>query len=227
MAAAAMATGAGHLLCADRGGKDDDRLRLYKFWGLGNYRMRRAGACSGGRGRDHSGFQVRRVIMKIAAFCLSWLLILTAHGALAQQTVAPNQSWDLLQQLQAGEKLEVERKTGKKKVSGKLVSLSDTELVIERKGKNERFSRDEVKNIWRVAPPSRRKRAIFSAIGGGVGAMFGVGIAVGLAFNQCGGSCADEKTGMAAAMIGLPVAGVLAGRALAGSGKRALIYSAP
>jgi hypothetical protein len=165
--------------------------------------------------------------MKIAAFCLSWLLILTAHGALAQQPVAPNQSWDLLQQLQAGEKLEVERKTGKKKVSGKLVSLSDTELVIERKGKNERFSRDEVKNIWRVAPPSRRKRAIFSAIGGSVGAMFGVGIAVGLAFNQCGGSCADEKTGMAAAMIGLPVAGVLAGRALAGSGKRALIYSAP
>jgi hypothetical protein len=165
--------------------------------------------------------------MKITAFCLCWILILTAPGVMAQQTTAPNQSWDLVRQLQAGEKLEVEGRTDKKKVSGKFVSLSDTELVIERKGKDERYMRDEVKNIWRVAPPSRKKKVIFSAIGGGVGAIFGLGIAVGLGLKQCGGSCADEKTGIGAALIGLPVAGVLAGRALAGSGKRALIYSAP
>ena len=96
--------------------------------------------------------------MKIFAFCLCWILILTAPGVMAQQTAAPNQSWDLLRQLQAGEKLEVERKTVKKKLSGKFVSQSDTELVIERKGKNESISRDEVKNIWHVKPPSRKKR---------------------------------------------------------------------
>jgi hypothetical protein len=165
--------------------------------------------------------------MKITAFCLCWILILTAPGVMAQQTTALNQSWDFLRQLQVGEKLEVERRTDKKKVSGKFVSLSDTELVIERKGKDERFMRDEVKNIWSVAPPSRRKKVIFSVIGGGVGAFFGFVIALGLGLKQCGGSCADENTGMGAALIGLPVAGVLAGRALAGSGKRALIYSAP
>ena len=114
--------------------------------------------------------------MKTTAFCLFWLSIFTAPGVMAQQTTTPtesstaqNQSWDLLRQSQAGEKIEVERKTGKKKVSGKFVSLSDTELLIERKGKNESFSRDEVKNIWRVKPPGPMKRAMFDVIGGGVG----------------------------------------------------------
>jgi len=111
--------------------------------------------------------------MKIATFCLFWLLVLTAPGVMAQQGAAPNQSWDVLRQLQGGEKLEVEKKTGKKKVSGRFVSLSDTELVIVRKGKKESFSRDEVKNIWRVKPPGQMKRAMFDVIGGGLGYLCG------------------------------------------------------
>src|SRR5262245_26442984 len=165
--------------------------------------------------------------MKIAAFCLCWILVLTAPGVMAQQTTAPNQSWDVLRQLLVGEKLRVETKVGNKKVSGRMVSLSDTELVIERKRKTETFRRDEVKNIWRVAPPSRRKKAIFSASSGGIGVFVGVPIAVSLGFKECGGNCADEGTGIFAALIGLPVAGALAGRAMAGNGKRTLIYPAP
>jgi len=111
--------------------------------------------------------------MKVAAFCLCWIVILTLSGVLAQQAGAPNQSWDALRQLQAGEKLEVEKKTGKKKVPGKFVSLSDAELVIVRKGKNESISRDEVKNIWRVKPPGTMKRVIFDVIGGGLGYLCG------------------------------------------------------
>jgi len=80
--------------------------------------------------------------MKIVAFCLCWVLILTASGVMAQQGHALNQSWDVLRQLQGGEKLDVEKKTGKKKVSGRFVSLSDAELVIARKGNGESFSRD-------------------------------------------------------------------------------------
>jgi len=165
--------------------------------------------------------------MKIAAFCLCWIMVLTAPGVIAQQTTAPNQSWDVLRQLRVGEKLRVETKVGNKKVSGRMISLSDTELVIERKRKTETFRRDEVKNIWRVDPPSRRKKAIFGAIGGGVGFFVGLPIAVSLGFKQCGGSCVDEGIGAYAALIGLPVAGALAGRAMAGNGKRTLIYSAP
>jgi hypothetical protein len=165
---------------------------------------------------------IQEVKMKIAAICLCWILILTAPGVMAQQPAALNQSWDVLRQLQSGEKLKVERKIGKKKVSGKFVSLSDTELVIERKRKNVSFSRDEVKRIWQVDPPSRKKRAIFTAIGGGAGYLLGLIPALGIAFDE-GGSAA----GFYAALIGVPVGGALAGYFMAGSGKRTLIYSAP
>src|SRR5215813_1080727 len=118
--------------------------------------------------------------MKITASCLFWLSIFTAPGVMAQQATTPNhsftvpnQSWDLLRQLQAGEKIEVERKTGKKKVSGKFVSLSDTELLIERKGKNERFSRNEVKNIWLANPSGTMRRVMFDVIGGSLGYLCG------------------------------------------------------
>ena len=98
--------------------------------------------------------------MKIVVFCLCWVLIGATPSVMAQQTVPPHQSWDVLRQLQVGEKIQVDRKTVKKKLSGKFLSLSDVELAIERKGKVESISRDEVKNIWRVKPPSRTKRAI-------------------------------------------------------------------
>jgi hypothetical protein len=160
--------------------------------------------------------------MKIVVFCLCWLLILTAPGVMAQQTTAANQSWDVLRQLQAREKIEVERKTDKKKLSGKFVSVSDTELVIERKRKNVSFGRDEVKNIWHVKPPSRKKRAIFTAIGGGAGVFPGLIAAVGILFSE-GGS----EAGALAALIGIPVGCALAGYAMAGSGQRTLIYFAP
>lgn len=165
--------------------------------------------------------------MKIAAFCLCWLLLLTVPGVVAQQTtdpnqssIAPNQSWDLLRQVQAGEELEVERKTGKKKVSGKFVSLSDTELVIERKGKNVSFSRDEVKNIWRVKPPGLMKRVIFDVIGVGVGYLCGFIIA-----------SVDERytiVGGVTMAATIPVGYILFDYLISKMGsKRMLIYSTP
>ena len=165
--------------------------------------------------------------MKVVALCLCWLLILTAPVVMAQQAGASNQSWDALRQLRAGEKLRVERKTGKKKVTGNFVSLSDVELIIERKRKNVSFGRDEVKNVWRVDPPSPRKQKIFSGIGLSLGIFVGVPLAASLAFKQCDGGCADEGAGIIAALIGIPVAGALIGRRMAGSGERVLIYSAP
>ena len=160
--------------------------------------------------------------MKIAAFCLCWVLIGATPGVMAQQTADPNHSWDLLRQLQVGEKIEVERKTAKKKLSGKFVNHSDTELVIERKRKNVSFGRDELKNIWRVKPPSRKKRAIFTAIGGGAGYFLGFLAALEIVFSE-GGS----EAGAYAALFGISAGGALAGYAMAGSGKRTLIYSAP
>ena len=164
--------------------------------------------------------------MKIAVFCLCWILILAAPSVRAQQASAPNQSWDVLRQTLVAGNLQVERKDGKK-FSGEMISLSDTELVIERKGKTESFKRDDVKKVWRVVAPSRTKRTIFKAVGWTAGFLVGTIIAVEVGFKECDGSCADEKAGIAAALIGLPIAGLFAGMALAGKGNRTLIYSAP
>jgi hypothetical protein len=163
--------------------------------------------------------------MKIATFCLCWVLILTAPGVMAQQSAVPNQSWDVLRKFQAGEKLRVERKTSKKKISGRLVSLSDADLIIARKGRTENFSRDEVKNIWLVAPPGRGKEALGSILLG-AGIIFGIVVAVGIGSRECDGGCAEEGTAVVAALIGIPAAGFFADRALE-NGKRTLIYSAP
>jgi hypothetical protein len=164
--------------------------------------------------------------MKIAAFCLCWIVILTTPGVRAQQATAVYQSWEEMHRTLAQGKLQIEGPDGKK-ITGKLISLSDTELVIERKGKPQSFRRDDVKKVWLVDGPGRLKRGIFMGVGGGVGFLAGAMIAIGLGFKQCGGSCADERAGITGALIGLPVAGVLAGNALAGKGKRILIYSAP
>lgn len=168
---------------------------------------------------------------KIVVSCLCWVLILTSPGVLAQQVGVPNQnwpnqSWDVLRQTLPSGNLRVEKKDGKK-ISGKIKSISDTVLVIERRGKEIVFQRQEVKNVWKVTPPSRVKQTAFGAAGLAGGLLAGVFFAVGLGFKDCGGSCADEGTGVVALLIGLPVAGVLAGHWLAGSGKRTLVYSAP
>ena len=165
--------------------------------------------------------------MKIAALCLCWILILTAPGVMAQQPAAPNQSWDVLRQLQSGDKLKVERIIGKKKVSGNFVSLSDTELVIERKRKKVSFSRDEAKRIWRVDPPSSTKR-VLSTMGGG-SAGFTFGFLLGLLFvagGDCGGDCGPGETGLIGATVAASAVGALIGYFTVKS-NRTLIYSAP
>jgi hypothetical protein len=179
--------------------------------------------------------------MKITAFCLCWLLILTAPGVMAQQPTtpsqsstvpnqsptAPNQSWELLRQLQTGENIEVERKTGKKKVSGDFVSLFDTELVIRREFSDESLSRDEVKRIWQVDPPGSTKRVLSTMSGGGAGFTFG--FLLGLLFvagGDCGGDCGPGETGLVAATIAASAVGALVGYFRVES-KRTLIYVAP
>ncbi len=160
--------------------------------------------------------------VKTISFLLCWVLILTAPGVLAQQV----QTWDDLRQTLTAGKLRVEKKDGKK-VTGQLKSISDSELVIERKGKDLSIERQRVKNVWTVGPPNRVKQRFFSGLGFAGGLLGGAMIAVGLGFKQCGGSCGDEGTGIALALIGLPIAGIFLGHKLAGDGKRTLVYSAP
>ena len=160
---------------------------------------------------------------------LSVAMILATPNVLAQTTLATNQAWqawDDLRQLPADQPLRVERKDGQK-FSGLLTSCTAAELLLERGGRVETFPRAEVRKVWRVAPPNRAKQKIFRSMGVLGGVFAGLLIALPLGFKQCGGSCADEKAAMLGAVIGLPVAGGLAGHALGGRGKHTLIYVAP
>ena len=162
--------------------------------------------------------------MKVAAFCLCWIVILTLPGVRAQQAGAPNQSWDVLRQTHVTGDLRVERKDGKK-FSGEIIRVTNTELEINRKGKLESFRRDEVKKVWLVVLPSNRTQ--FQIYGGIAGLIAEIVVIAQLGFRQCGDDCGAEKAGIVAAVIGLPIIGLLVGRALAGKSKRTLVYSAP
>lgn len=153
-------------------------------------------------------------------------LALPPANALAQGAEHVNQSWDVLRQLLVEEDLQIETRDDRKS-SGRFISYSDTQLLLRRGNKTESFNRNDVEKVWSVAPPSRTKRAIFAGLGALGGFIAGLTIAVSLGFKDCDGSCASEKTGIVAALIGLPAAGLIGGRALAGRGKRTLIYSAP
>ena len=167
------------------------------------------------------------------ALFLCWSLVLSATRVSAQDanpiahaTRAESQDWEVVRQLFTGEKVVIEKKDGKK-LTGVKAGATDAELYIERRGKTVDLKRDEVQRIWRVAQPSRKKQWLFGGIGAGVGLVAGLGVATGLALKQCGGSCTDEGVGMVAAVVGLPAGGAAAGVALAGGGKRTLIYAAP
>jgi hypothetical protein len=162
--------------------------------------------------------------MKIAAFCLCWLLILTAPGVMAQQSATPHQSWDLLRQLQPGEKVRVQRKTASKKFTGKLVSASDMELVIERKKKNVSFGRDEVKKVWRIIPSSGHDKLKSTSIGISAGAAVGLVTVLLIGLVSCQDGCGEAE-------FYVPFFGIVAASGLLGyfmeRGYHILIYSAP
>jgi hypothetical protein len=169
--------------------------------------------------------------MKIAAICLCWLSILTAPSVMAQQPttpnqsyIAPNQSWDALRQLQGEDALQVERKAGKKKRSGKMVSLSDAELVIERKGKKESFNRDEVRRVWRIIPASGVRKARSTIAWGATGSAIGFVVGLGIILSSCQDGCGEAE--FYAPIAVATIAGGLFGY-FGERGKRTLIYSAP
>jgi hypothetical protein len=64
----------------------------------------------------------------------------------------------------------------------------------------------------RVGAARQSKRgAIGAVIGAAAGAVLGVGLAVGLATRDCGSGCGDERAMIWVSLIGIPIAGGLAG----------------
>jgi hypothetical protein len=56
-----------------------------------------------------------------------------------------------------------------------------------------------------------KRGAIGAVIGAAAGVLLGVGLAVGYATRDCGSSCTDERAMIGVSLVGIPVAGGLAG----------------
>jgi len=144
--------------------------------------------------------------------------------ALAQKSSGSVSDWLAVRSISSGEKLSVKLKDGKK-MEGRLVSISDATLTIDRGNRSTDIDRQSVEKVYRLVPKSVGKSIGKSAlIGAGIG--FGAGTGVSLA----AGSYEDLETGELIGILGGLGAAIGAGigalvGAVSGSGnKKVLIY---
>lgn len=132
-------------------------------------------------------------------------------------------SWQNLQQLATGQKIEV-IKTKNGPVRGTFISFADQSITLREKQQEIAISRADVSRV-RLLPAKRRRYALIgAAVGAGAGAGAGAGIGASVA-NESGGDFKNLKPAIIAVTAGL---GALIG-AVVGSvagGRHTTIYSA-
>ena len=97
-----------------------------------------------------------------------------------------------------------------------LARIEHSEPAAEFNGVHRRLKTDAPHSETAAAAARRSKRgAIGAVVGVAAGALLGVGLAVGYATRQCGSSCTDERAMIWVSLIGIPIAGGLAGYHLA------------
>ena len=62
-----------------------------------------------------------------------------------------------------------------------------------------------------LAARQSKRGVIGAVIGAAAGAVLGVGLAIGYATRDCGSSCSDERVMIGVSLVGIPIAGGLAG----------------
>jgi len=96
----------------------------------------------------------------------------------AQQTAATN-DWSRLQNIPVGEELVLKLRDGQS-VKGRLTTVTDSEIGIRRKNRDEAFGRDSVFQVSQVVRKAEKGK--YALIGAGIGA--GVGAVAGKAKNS-------------------------------------------
>lgn len=156
----------------------------------------------------------------------SIILLVLPSLALAQNPSGAISDWSAVRSVSPGEKLSVRLKDGKK-MEGRLLSVSDAMLTMDRGNRSTDIDRQAVEKVYRLVPKSVGKAVGKSAlIGAGIG--FGAGAIVGVS----AGSYEDLETaglvgilGGLGAAIGAGIGAIVGG--ISGSGdKKVMIYDA-
>ncbi len=150
---------------------------------------------------------------------LALVLVLTVIPAAAQLGLS---DWTAVRQLPHGKEISVQT-ASRNRIIGKLSAVSDSAIVVKVNRRDQSILRGDVRRVSRRLPPQNRR--LFSSIGIALGVTAGLLSSVPLPFKQCGASCNDEKAATAGLVIGLPVAGAIVGRRLAGKGEWDLVYA--
>ena len=120
--------------------------------------------------------------------------------ALAQQA-GVSSDWSTVQAIAQGEKISIETKDGKK-MKGRLRSVSDTMLTLDRGSKTSDLSRDSISKVYRMVGSTGKSVGKAAAIGAAIGG--GVGIGLGVA----SGGYEDLSKGEIAGILGVVGAGL-------------------
>ena len=145
---------------------------------------------------------------------------------LAQQTVIVAQNapeptpgtWDEVKALQPGDELTLKLRDGRS-IKGKLVYVREAELAVKGGKGDTALSREEIFQIYRHVPKSRKKAMTIGALAGG-----GFGVISGASADGAGDLSQPASTLFSGAVFA--GAGALIGWALGGGKKRVLIYQA-
>jgi len=154
-------------------------------------------------------------MMVVATFLMS------VAPAVAQQGNAST-DWSVVTAISPGEKLSIELKDGKK-IKGRLRTISDSTLTLDRGSKTSDHSRDSIARVYRMAGSAGKSVGKAAAIGAAIGGGAGVGVGV------ASGGYEDLSRGEIAGILGAVGAGVGAGigaivGGLGSKEKKVLVY---
>jgi len=157
----------------------------------------------------------------IALLLMMSSVLMSVTPALAQQATVSS-DWSTVQAIAPGEKVSIETKDGKK-MKGRLRSISDTMLTLDRGSKTSDLGRDSISKVYRMVGAAGRSVGKAAAIGAAIGGGVGVGLGV------AAGGYEDLGRGELAGILGVVGAGLGAGLgavvgALGSKEKKVLVY---
>ena len=165
--------------------------------------------------------------MKVAWFLSLLMFTQTALAYPQKSTVQPfYQDWDRVKRVAVDDELMLKLKDGRK-LKGRMASVTDSELQLSlKKQQPALIKRDDIQRVWHMRPSSKARKQMYAGIGGGIGFVTWVGVALSRMETQCG-KCTGENAALGAGLVAGLLGGALLGYKLGGRRQKALIYQSP